>query len=359
MGLAFNGIIDYPTAAALVLGQNIGTTVTAMLASIGTSVNARRAALAHTFFNVLGVIIIIPLFFPYIKFVQAFIHWHSGLSAADTVIINGQTTYPHTMEAIAITHTIFNIANTILFLPFTTQLAALLTRLIPEKAVPEEPRLTALDVRLLEAPAIGIEQSQKEIIRMGNIVVNMMATLKELIASPVPPKDKREAIFRKEGDLDVIQKEIVEFVGQIMTGLISHDVEERGRWQIRMADEYESISDYIANILKLNLKMRDANQHITDDGLHAIGDLHDKVVEYIIFINNAVKNDDRHILKTAEAKGRYITGLMKKYRAEHIARVEKGLVTPLKSILYTDMLNAYRRIKDHGFNIAEVLGGEK
>jgi phosphate:Na+ symporter len=171
MGLAFNGIIDYPTAAALVLGQNIGTTVTALLASIGTSVNARRAALAHTIFNVLGVVLVIPIFFPYIKFVQAFIHWHSGLSAADCLIVDGKATYPHMMEAIALTHTIFNIANTLIFLPLTTQLAKLLVHIIPERAVPEKPKLTSLDVRLFNAPAIGIEQSQNEIVRIGSVVV--------------------------------------------------------------------------------------------------------------------------------------------------------------------------------------------
>jgi phosphate:Na+ symporter len=187
----------------------------------------------------------------------------------------------------------------------------------------------------------------------------MMAALKEILKTPTPLKEKQELIFNYERDLDVIQEEIVEFISEMMTGLIPHDLEERGRHQIRMADEYESVGDYITSILKLNLKMREANQHITDEGMDAILDLHDKVADYILLINSAVKNEDERILKEADDKGKYITGLMKRYRAEHIVRVEKKLVSPLKSILYTDMLNDYRRIKDHSFNIAEVLSGEK
>ncbi|MDD5134051.1 MAG: hypothetical protein PHP01_01410, partial [Phycisphaerae bacterium] len=85
----------------------------------------------------------------------------------------------------------------------------------------------------------------------------------------------------------------------------------------------------------------------------------DKITDYIMVINNAVKQEDSQILKDAQSKGRYITGLMKKYRSEHNARVERGEASPLKSIVYTDILNSYRRIKDHSLNIAEVLAGEK
>ncbi|HBG28755.1 MAG TPA: sodium:phosphate symporter [Phycisphaerales bacterium] len=358
MGLAYNGVIDFPTAAALVLGQNIGTTITAFLASLGTATNARRAALAHTLFNIIGVFWITLFFFPYIKAVQAFVAWNGGVDAATAVVNNGVTTFPHTMESIAITHTIFNVLNTLVFLPFVQPLAKLLTRLIPEKAKISRPKLTTLDVRLFEAPVLGIEQSKQEIIRMGQTVSDMMNALKEILVGS-GGKEKQEYIFKQERELDVIQKEIVEFVGHMMTGIIPRDVAERARWQIRMADEYESISDYITNILKFNLKLNDEQQQITDEGRTAILDLHDKAAEYINFINEAVTNANTEMLTEAEGRGKFITGLMKKYRAEHIERVESGKASPIKSLIYTDMLNSYRRIKDHGLNIAEVLAGEK
>ncbi|MDD5134677.1 MAG: Na/Pi cotransporter family protein [Phycisphaerae bacterium] len=359
MGLAFNGIIDYPTAAALVLGENIGTTITAWLASLGASTTAKRASYAHIVFNVIGVLWITAIFGFDTKAIQSFIIWQTGHEVSASTIADGKTTFPYVMEAIAITHTCFNVLNVIVFLPFVRQLAMLLGKIVPDRKIPEKPKLTALDIRLFDAPVIAIEQSQREIVAMGDVVLDMMAKLKEVFLDNNPPKEKREKLFQQEIELDVIQKEIVEFVSQIMTGSIPHDVEEHGRRQIRMADEYESISDYIANILKLNLKLKDANQPITDEGIKAVSDLHDKITDYIMMINNAVKEENSQILKDAQSKGRYITGLMKKYRSEHIARVERGQASPLKSIVYTDILNSYRRIKDHGLNIAEVLAGEK
>jgi phosphate:Na+ symporter len=360
MGLAFNGIIDFPTAAALVLGQNIGTTVTALLASIGTSANARRTAWAHTLFNVVGVLWITPIFFPYIGAIQSFVHWHSGAAVGTAVTASGGiVTYPHTMEAIALTHTFFNVFNTILFMPFVTQLAGLLNYLVPEKAIPEKPRLTALDIRMFDAPALGIEQSRREILIMGSVVMEMMNKLKEVIASPDEQKEKAEQIFEKEKELDVIQKEIVEFISATMSGNIPHDVGDESRRQLRMADELESISDYIANILKLNLKLRQSGLKMSSEGQAAMIDLHNNVAEYIELINKAAENNDADVLTPAESRGQSITELMKSYRREHLARVSSGAVAPLKSLIYTDMLNAYRRIKDHGLNIAEVLAGEK
>jgi len=360
MGLAFNGIIDYPTAAALVLGQNIGTTVTALLASIGTSTNARRAAWAHTLFNIVGVLWITPIFFPYIGAIQSFVHWHSGLAVNTAVTAsNGIVTYPHTMEAIALTHTFFNLFNTIVFMPFVTQLAGLLHYLVPEKEVPEKPRLTALDIRMFDAPALGIEQSRREILIMSSAVIQMMNSLKEVISSPNNQKEKTEQLFEKERELDVMQKEIVEFISATMSGNIPHDVAEESRRQLRMADEFESISDYITNILKLNLKLRQSGQKMSAEGLSAIIDLHNNVAEYLQLVNEATENDDADVLTPAESRGQSVTELMKRYRREHLTRVSSGAVTPLKSLIYTDMLNAYRRIKDHGLNIAEVLGGEK
>jgi len=360
MGLAFNGIIDYPSAAALVLGQNIGTTVTALLASIGTSTNAKRAAWAHTLFNVVGVLWITPIFFPYIGAIQSFVHWHSGLAVNTAVTAsNGIVTYPHTMEAIALTHTFFNVFNTIVFLPFVRHLANLLNYIIPEKAIPERPRLTALDIRLFDAPALGIEQSRREILIMSSAVIQMMKDLKEVIASPNNQKEKTEQIFEKERELDVMQKEIVEFISAIISGNIPHDVAEESRRQLRMADEFESVSDYITNILKLNLKLRQSGQKMSPEGLSAIIDLHNNVAEYLQLINEATENNDVDVLTPAESRGQSITELMKRYRTEHLVRVSAGIASPLKSLIYTDVLNAYRRIKDHGLNIAEVLAGEK
>jgi Na/Pi-cotransporter len=456
MALALTGTIDYYQAAALVLGENIGTTITALLASLGTSTTARRAAYAHTMFNTLGVFWI-TLIFP----------WYSGIvsrvitaTQADSVtaivvlqddasqiaecvqkyelsddfvlseyikkyklpedvlyiegedgskvnskgyvldesgnIIDDQgkvfkkdiayvmpadfisytqeknltnmpsykasgVVYEFTQAGIAFTHTGFNFVNTLLFIPFAGLLARLLIWLVPEKAAPEKPRLTYLNVRMLDTPAIAVEQSYKEVIKMGDLTRSMLPDLEKVLKNGEPDEAVAEKIFQQENNLDLIQMEIVEFVGDIMSGNISHEVVQQGRSQLRMADEFESISDYITNILKLRLKMRDTNQKMTAEGVQDIQALHQLVEEYIDMIRVAVENETGTVefFSDAKIKGNAITKYMKDCRAKHLERVGQGVATPLKSLIYTDMLTAYRRIKDHAFNIAEVLAGEK
>jgi len=358
MGLAYNGIIDFHSAAALVLGENIGTTITALLASLPANRNAKRAAFAHSLFNTIGAIWVISIFPIFIKVVE----WLAGANIAVSEIVDGKTIFPHVMKGIAATHTTFNVANTIVFMPLLGLLSKLLYKIVPERDVPEEPRLTALNIRFVDTPALGIEQSRKEILKMSEEVLAMLKKLKEVIISPshqTEKSEKVEYIFQKERELDMMQKEIVEFISSVTSGNISQDVATESRRQLRMADEFESVSDYITNILKLNLKLHNSNQKMSSEGLDAIIDLHENVTEYIELIHEATKTSNPNILLPAENDGKTITEMMKRYRSKHLERVEHGKATPIKSLIFTDMLNAYRRIKDHGLNIAEVLAGEK
>ena len=172
-------------------------------------------------------------------------------------------------------------------------------------------------------------------------------------------KESEEEIFDHELKLDLYQKELVEFLGKTMVGTLPRHIVDEGRRQLRMADEYESIGDYITNIHKLKLKMLDTGQKLSEQGLIEINELHDNVSRYVKMINQAVRRNNGQILSQALTDGDAITRLMKKFRAAHLDRVSSGLATPLKSLIYTDMLNAYRRIKDHALNIAETVSGEK
>ncbi len=384
IGLASIGVISFPAAAALVLGENIGTTVTAYLASLGASTNAKRASYAHMLINVIGVIWIVSIFGLYIPRVEKFVGldkiassqavssdefgfrmWDEPKEEAMTEdeYSEAKGSYDEASKtmtaAIAATHTGFNLINMLVFMPFVGLLAKLLHKIVPDKAHIEKPHLTFLDVRMLDAPAIGIEQSQKEIFKMADRTGGMLDTLREIVAGQKPDPQKEEEVFSSENDLDIVQKEISEFLSHIMAGNVSLNVTEESRSQLRMADEYESISDYVTNILKLNLKMRDMEQTMSGEGLKDILDLHDHTVNYVRLISEGVKTNNTDIFTQAQVQGKSITLLMKEYRTKHLDRVGTGTTTALKSLIFTDMLNAYRRIKDHAFNIAEVLAGEK
>jgi len=353
IGLAEAGMIPYPTAAALVIGENVGTTITALLASIGASTNARRAAWSHTIFNLTGVVWVTTIFPFYILFLTWVL---GGMNFDQMTMVGTEQTFPHMRAGIAATHTFFNVINTILFMPLFPLLAKAVTLLIPEKSAKETPHLTYLNARMLDAPAMAIQQSHAEIGRMGECIEQMSGWLQEgLFGSPDAARDKR--LFEHEERLDVVQKEVVEFLSNLLASSIPQRVSVDSRRQLRMADEYESISDYMAGILKLKLKLAKNGIRISEAGLEDLRQLHNAVDGFLRCVNAAVRDEsaeEDEIQKAMHAMDKSITRLVKDLRANHLKRVERGEVTPLKSLAYTDMLSDYRKIKDHGINIIET-----
>lgn len=489
IGLACTGIISFYTAAALILGENIGTTITAKLASIGATTNARRAANAHMIFNVLGVIWIATVFPWYSRIVNKTV----GLNSNALVVVKApldadvmapfnlnldvndldqlnrtlepdarvafntsldrndlagldRAAYPHTLVAlkspldpngfailnntmepeilaalkatfptnetasfkgklasvaladlektiapkvcaalneslnadalmvidepstryqtmmrkgIALTHSGFNIINTLLFIPLLPLLARIVTWMVPERRRKETPRLTFLDVRMLDTPAIAIQESQTQLIRMGDYVLEMMANLRAVLAADEIDQTKVDQVFEQEQTLDLMQKEITEFITNLLAGTIPPEVVEQARMQVRVADEYESISDYITNILKLFLKKKKSDIWFPWEAWNEILSLHDRAADYVQLVDEGVRENQPDVLTQARSLGVALTNEMKESRANHLNRVEKGDSLPLASLIFVDVLNAYRRVKDHGLNIAEALAGEK
>jgi len=146
-----------------------------------------------------------------------------------------------------------------------------------------------------------------------------------------------------------------------MTGSISHELMQEASGQLRIADELESISDYIQGLMKLRLKVRDTQQKFSEGGLADLISLHDKVDQYLDLICQGIEREDSSLefFSEMQTKGLAITNLMKECRSRYLVRVGEGVTNPLLGLIYTDMLTAYRRIKDHAFNIVEVLVGEK
>jgi phosphate:Na+ symporter len=354
MGLASAGVIDFETSVALVLGQNIGTTITAFLASIGTSRPAKRVAYAHILIKIIGVILTTACFPIYIKLIRHMLILDPDFS----VMVDGQLKYLTIVKGIAIAHTTFNILLVALFLPFTRILANLLTRWMPDSVADETPHLTYLDVRMLDTPSLGLEQSRHELLFMAESVKKMMHQLRGALFADKTDEDLNRRIFHREEILDNVQKEITEFLGGLLSGNVTHEVVNEARWQVRMADEYESISDYIAGILKMQIKLRNNKLTPSPEGQEELLHLHDRTMEYLDFISDALASrTDIH--SEAVTRSDELTSLAKEFRSRHLERLAAGKISPLVSLILPDMLSAYRRIKDHAFNIAEVLAGEK
>lgn len=361
IGLASTGVIPFQTAAALVLGENIGTTITAWLASIGTNTNAKRAAYAHVFFNILGTTWFV-LCFPFM------INLVSGVAKSliglNPMLIQMSSVPEDVFEqvitaGIASVHTSFNVINTLVFIPLIGLLAKFVTRLVPDRAIEEKNRLTYLDVRMLDTPSLGIVQSKDQIKFMAKSTEEMLEQLGIVLTDETEHPESETFIFRREDVLDTVQKEIFVYLSRMVGGQIPRDITNRAHKQMRMADEYESLSDYIRNVLKNLKKLQDNELALDPDERDSLKELYVRVLEFLRKINRFVEDYDLNDLEWALSEGMAISALMKQIRREHLTRLQQGKVSPLFSLIYTDMLNNFRRMKDHALNISEVIAGEK
>lgn len=355
ISLASQGVISYETAAALVLGENVGTTITAYLASLGATINAKRAAYFHVVFNLVGVFWITLIFLPYIQFIQ----WLIPGDVAEMVLVDGKETFPKTTAAIAATHTVFNVANTLMFLPFVGIFVRVLRRVVPDKEFKEKPQLTDLDVRIFDSPVMAIEQSHKEIVKMSVGCSKMLDWLQELREQDDPDKTLADKLKHREQLLDSMQDEVSEFITSLLSADMPAVVAEEARQQLRLADEYESISDYIANMDKFDRKLRRDGHRFTSSQRESLLELNKHVAEYLARINEAlaVKNDG--VLIKTEATTKRIRTEIKQLRNKHLEDLSGGNISPLICVAYLATLNAYARVRDHAHNIAEVVSGEK
>jgi phosphate:Na+ symporter len=355
ISLAVTGVIPYETAAALVLGENIGTTVTALLASINANTNARRAAYFHVAFNIIGVLWISCIFDWYVDFIP----WLINVDVTATKLVDGKTVFIHVAAAIAATHTVFNVTNTLVFLPLAGLWASVLERCVPDKALKEQPHLTSLDIRMLETPAIAIGQSRNEVIKMGTSCRKMMDWLKELLAAEEHDPELSRKLMHREEVLDTMQDEVVGFMTDLLAGNVPHSVVEEGRTQLRMADEYESISDYITSIFKFDRKLRKQGFRFGPKDSERLVSLHESLVEYLKLVTEGYEHNHPDIITRAHSMGAEIRHQVKTLRKQHMDELTVEKVSPNVNVAFTATLNSYRRVYDHALNVAEAVAGEK
>lgn len=355
ISLAYQGVISYETAAALVLGENVGTTVTAMLASLGATTNARRAAYFHVLFNLVGVFWITLIFPWYIQFIHSIV----ARDVTQSLIVDGAAIFPYTTSAIAATHSIFNVVNTLIFFPFVPVIIRGLVWTIPSKAFKEKPKLTDLDIRMLDTPALAIEQSRKEVEKMGDGCAKMLEWLAELQQQDEQDKALADRLIHREQVLDTVQDELAVFITNLLSGNIPHSVADEARRQLRMADEYESVSDYIANLEKFDRKLRRNGHRFTEEQRTNLAELHRLLGEYLGAINTALSHENRSVLVKTSPMSKGIREEIKRLRRKHLDDLSHGAIAPEVSIAFLAALNAYSRVRDHAHSVAEEISGEK
>lgn len=357
IALATQGVIGFETAAALVLGENIGTTITAGLAAIGTTTTAKRAAFFHILFNLLGATIMVIVFRVYIEAVATLVEGIKGVNPR-TLDQDHESFATDITFAIATAHTIFNLLITSANLPFLKYWARLLVRLVPEKEGKEIGRLGRLDMRLVDSPAMAIERSRREIVKMGDGALKMMRWTDELMDAEEIDEKLKEKVFRRENVMDNVQEEVIRFLTDLLSGNVPHSVAREGRIQLRVADETESITDYISGVLKCDLKRRETDGTLTVDEQRAIDELHAEATDLIAAAIRAFERDDNRAVEKANSQHASIVRKVKEHRSNHLQRLSTDRVDPVCSMQYTRQLLGYRKISDHALNIAEAVAAE-
>ena len=346
ISLATQGLIDYPTAAALVMGENVGTTITALFASLGATTVARRAAYFHSIFNLIGVFWITSIFQYYQQFVQYLVGIESGASDISEIQMRA---------AIATSHSMFNIANTCLFLPLLPMMVGLLERLVRGKDYKEKPKLTNLDLRYLESPSMAIEQSRNEVRKMGDGCEKMISWLSQLRDQEEMDSELEDRLKHREQVFDSVQDEVSAFVTDLLAKALPHAVAEEARRQLTMADEYESISDYFVSLEKFDRKLRKDGFRFSEEQRRQLNELNQLVLEYLKSVNVSVNTNNQNVLRDTDGVSKRIRSQVKQFRKQHLEELSIGEIAPQISVAYLASLNAYARVRDHLDSIAESI----
>ena len=329
--LSVTGQVSYGAAVPIIMGQNIGTCVTALLSSFGTNKNAKRAAVVHLSFNVIGTIVWLTLF--------------SIISAVfKPMILDESATY----LGIAVAHSLFNIACTILLLPMSGLLEKLAIKLVPDNNTKET--VTELDEHLLVVPPVALERSGRLVDTMAEVSItglkkslNMLSRYESSVATEI-----RESEEKADHYEDILGSFLVKLSRNQISDSDSIEVSRL----LKAIGDFERISDHSVNILESAEELNEKGIVFTPDAKKELDNLCDAVSEILTLAYTAFINNDLAVAKCIEPLEQVIDGLRKKMRDGHIKRLKDGECTIEAGFVWVDLLTNLERTSDHCSNIA-------
>ncbi|WP_421893976.1 Na/Pi cotransporter family protein [Marinoscillum sp.] len=352
--MANNGWIPLELAAAMVLGENIGTTITANLAAIVGNVHAKRAAFAHFIFNVFGVTWIILVMGPFLSLISSYMVFQTGLSPE---------TNPESVPiALSLFHTCFNVLNTIFLLGFVKSIAAICTRVVkPKGEDADEFRLEYIGTGLLNTAELSLEEAQKETVAFGKVIVKMSNTAKDLLSEPKEKKQKKliKKMRKFEEITDQLEEEISKYLSRVSDGSLSSATSTRVVSLLSIINDMERIGDVFFQMSKdFENKQNDkvgftkkqkANLFemftLVDDAIHNM-------------VTNLNSNYSHVTLDKALELEQAIDDFRNKLRKEHIHQMESKKYDIQVGALYKDLFQSMEKVGDHVINVSEAITGE-
>lgn len=334
----------FEQAAALAMGQNIGTTITAFMASMTANTQARRAALAHMFFNVFGVVIVLLVFYPACNVVSWFV---------DNVMGGGNDLYK-----LSTFHTAFNIVNTLLLIGFVHQIEMFVCKVLPEKHTDEPEKLQFITAGLLSTAELSILQARKEIALFGHRLqkqLNYLMSMHE-IDKEEDFKQKFDKVKRYENVTDNMEYEIAHYLQKVSEGRLSDDAKRQVQRMLREVDDMESIGDCAFNVARvLDRKRQLRKEHFTNEQLQNINKMEYLVKESVELMVDALDKPEGegHDISRSYEVEKEINDLKTYLRDDNLKQISQGAYDYQLGSFYIDAINAYEKLADYVLNVVE------
>ncbi len=341
-GLYAENLLSLDAALPVLFGDNIGTTVTAVLAALGTSIAARRAAAVHVLFNVIGSIIFLILLVPF----TAYVEWL-------TAVLN--------LEAkmqIAFAHGTFNIANTLIQFPLIGAWAYLVTKVIPGDEVLVEFKPKHLDLNFIEqSPSIALGQAKEEVLRMGKYSVQGLEETYEYLKTK--SKKHAEMGYQLEDAINNLDGKITDYLVLISAESISAADSTRHTMLMETVRDIERIGDHFENIIEL-IDYQEANKvKLTGEAMEDLDEMFTLTIATVSKSLDALDTTSHELAREVAEQEDLIDKMERKFRKKHILRLNEGACSAQAGIVFVDIVSNLERIGDHSVNIAEAILGNR
>lgn len=335
IAMASQGLLPLQSAIAILFGDNLGTTVTAVIASLGSSRTAKQAAAGHVLFNLIGVAIFLPLVGPYSRLVS--------LTASSVA------------RQLANAHTIFNVANTMIQLPFVGLLEKLIQRLIPVKTTHRYVGARYLDERLLTtSPAAGVSAVRNEVLAMGDMALSMLDLARKLYFEG--DASAAEELRQTEDALDDETHRVALFSAKLWQCHISPDLSSLLEFYVNGSSDIERIGDHAVNMLDKYEHLQEHKLQFSPVGMEDLSTMMDLTRDSVSTALEALRTERPELaLKVVRELEPAADAGEKRLRHQHMVRLNSGLCTLDAGVTFIELLGNLERISDHATNVAEVV----
>lgn len=332
--LSLTGALSYSMAVPIIMGQNIGTCVTALISSIGVSKNAKRVAALHVYFNLIGTAVFLSLFL--------------GINAVFDLAVVDSAIDP---AGIAIVHSIFNLATTTLLFPFSKLLEKLAIKTIKDKE--SEEKQTFIDERLLLTPAIAVSECRNHTVKMAKLAVETIITSISVIDSYNEKEANR--IIENEKLLDEYEDKLGSFLVKVSSQDLSNDDSNTVALLLHAIGDFERIGDHAVNILKVAKEINDKKIVFSESATSELKVVANAIREILDITVNAFSENSMEYALEVEPLEEVIDNLLSKIKSRHINRLTGGDCTIELGFVLSDLITNYERVSDHCSNIAVSL----